>query len=295
MTRLINAIALIKPGCSLITGLFLLLFSSLQAQDLYDIEHSRIYAKHLYEDGRYAWAADEYGRLIRTTPDTQRFSLQLNAIDSLKLLFLKASRLSGQWERSYKSVKINLPNIHSQKQQVAEEYVKLMLSAGYLEDADKEISRLVHVGPKYMLHKSLLEQNWEEAQEIFLGKSRETYPEPTDTQYSILLQRALHLPHRSPALAAGMSAIVPGSGKLYAGEWKDALLSFFFVAFSTYESVHAFKIAGPGSYLGYIYGGMAAGFYGGSIYGSYKSAKRFNTRQNEMILEDAKAIIFSTY
>jgi hypothetical protein len=92
-----------------------------------------------------------------------------------------------------------------------------------------------------------------------------------------------------------MSVLVPGAGKVYAGEWKDGLIQFFFVAFSAYESAHAFDVAGRGSIMGYIYGGLAVGFYGGSIYGSYKSAKRYNTRHEELLLNDAKAIIFSTY
>jgi hypothetical protein len=82
--------------CGLITGLLLLLCSTLRAQDLYDVEHSKIYARHLYEDGRYAWAADEYSRIIQVKPN-----------DSLKILFLKAHRMSAQWERSLVSVKKN--------------------------------------------------------------------------------------------------------------------------------------------------------------------------------------------
>jgi hypothetical protein len=186
-----------------------------------------------------------------------------------------------------------MPDVSNLPSPVAVEYVKLMLSGEHFEDADKVLA-LHYQLTRYKMQEYMLQKKWQAAWNLWPMKI-EFDPEPVDSQYAVLLNRALHLPRRNSTLAATMSVVVPGAGKMYCGEWKDALISFFFVTFSAYESVHAFKVAGPGSYMGYIYGGLAVGFYGGSVYGSYKSAKRYNARQNELILEDAKAIILSTY
>jgi hypothetical protein len=280
MTRWINPIGLVA-------GFLFFFTSAIQAQDLYDVEHTRIYARHLYEDGKYAWAADEYSRLIK-----------IKSNDSFEILFLKANRLSGQPERAVSLTKRTLKDPIYWSTPVLEEYVKLMLWAGEFQAVDSIRDSMMYVYMKihqrYTFQELLLKQEWDAASGFFSIKKLAD-PEPQDTQYSMLLQRTVNLPHRNPALAATMSALVPGSGKVYCGEWKDAIISFLFVTFSAYESAHAFKTAGAGSIMGYIYGGMAIGFYGGGVYGSYKSANRFNTRQNEEILEDAKAIIFSTY
>lgn len=273
--------------------LFSSLYMSVQAQDLFDEGNSRIYARHLYEEGKYELAAEEYGRLIKMSPD-----------DSLKILFLKASRLSTQYEKGFVIASKSFLDPTLLSPQVLEEYFKLALTAGAYERAEEVGRRMekmmdsvryfIPISVRYSFHTNMLEGDWNNAKGIFPMKVVMN-PEPEDSQYSVLLSRAMNLPHRSPALAASMSVVIPGAGKIYAGEWKDGLIAFFFTTFSAYQAVSAFQVKGPSSILGWIYTGVAAGFYTGGIYGSYKSAHRFNTRQEEAVLEDAKAIIFSTY
>ena len=86
---------------------------------------------------------------------------------------------------------------------------------------------------------------------------------------------------KSPFLAGSMSAIVPGSGKFYTRDWKDGLIGFLTVGASAYQSVRGFQRRGINSGYGWVFGGLATGFYFGNIYGSVQSAKRYNKRKKQ--------------
>ncbi|MEM7659009.1 MAG: hypothetical protein AAF399_22995, partial [Bacteroidota bacterium] len=86
-----------------------------------------------------------------------------------------------------------------------------------------------------------------------------------------------------PALAVGLSTLLPGSGRLYTNQWPDGLISFLLISGLSYASYRNFNRNGRSSALGWIYGGIALGFYAGNIYGSYHSAIRYNELQKSKI------------
>lgn len=82
--------------------------------------------------------------------------------------------------------------------------------------------------------------------------------------------------YASPLKAAILSAIIPGSGKIYAGEISDGIISavftglFGFLAYDNLHSDHLFR--------GYLFSGLALFFYGSNIYGSAAQAEIFNAK-----------------
>lgn len=82
------------------------------------------------------------------------------------------------------------------------------------------------------------------------------------------------MPQRSPALAGVMSAIIPGSGQVYAGAWSDGLAALLVNA----------GLIGAGWQLAQrdqwfavgVVGLFELGFYGGNIMSAANNAKRFN-------------------
>jgi hypothetical protein len=93
---------------------------------------------------------------------------------------------------------------------------------------------------------------------------------------------------KSPALAGIMSAIIPGSGKMYTGkvgEGITSLLGLTVLGFITYEN---YKKAGPANYKTITFGSLFALFYTANIYGSIISVKvyrdEFNKRYDHKIL-----------
>jgi TM2 domain-containing membrane protein YozV len=83
-------------------------------------------------------------------------------------------------------------------------------------------------------------------------------------------------PYKSPALAGVLSAIIPGSGKMYVGEWGDGITAFLvsgllaFLAYDNFKADHTTRA--------WIFTGLGAFFYAGNIYGSIASAQIFNAR-----------------
>jgi len=82
--------------------------------------------------------------------------------------------------------------------------------------------------------------------------------------------------YKSPALAGILSAVIPGSGKMYVGEWGDGITAllvtglFAFLAYDNFQADHTARA--------WIFTGLGAFFYAGNIYGSVASAQIFNAR-----------------
>ena len=102
--------------------------------------------------------------------------------------------------------------------------------------------------------------------------SSSAWPDPTvsawQQQDRELLRRYEALPRKSPLLAAALSMIVPGLGRVYLGRWPDGLLSFLLVGTTAALAAQGFYQEGQGSVRGWILGGVAALLYAGNVYGS---------------------------
>jgi len=111
-----------------------------------------------------------------------------------------------------------------------------------------------------------------------LQQLTDRYPEYASSinanQAVALIGEYPRLPRKSLSLAAVMSAIVPGSGYIYADHVGDGLTAFvinaLFIA-GTVTAIHAgnYPVAG-------IVGGIGLPFYVGNIYGSANAAKKWN-------------------
>lgn len=110
--------------------------------------------------------------------------------------------------------------------------------------------------------------------------SRENFISPFDgdeqNSISTFYNYKVEPPYKSPALAGTLSAIIPGSGKIYVGEWGDGITSLLatgllaFLAYDNFRTDHTTRA--------WIFTGLGAFFYAGNIYGSIASAQIFNAR-----------------
>ncbi len=78
---------------------------------------------------------------------------------------------------------------------------------------------------------------------------------------------------KSPLLAAVMSAVLPGSGRIYAGRTADGLLGLFTVSIAASNAWYGFENDKPVG--GSIFLAMAIIFYSGEVYGAWRSAKYY--------------------
>ena len=134
--------------------------------------------------------------------------------------------------------------------------------------------------PKALVAKSLiaLEANDLDRMKRELERIIREYPghdESHNATRSLALAQSLdQQPKKSTVLAGSMSAILPGSGYLYAGSYGDGLMAFFvntlFIAGTvTAVNQHNYPTA-------YIVGGFGLPFYIGNIYGSANAARKWN-------------------
>lgn len=86
---------------------------------------------------------------------------------------------------------------------------------------------------------------------------------------------------KKPWIAATASAIVPGLGKVYAGNLSEGIASFLIVGSFGAVTAECISKKGCGDWRSITFGAIGALFYLGNIYGSYFSVERINTYTHE--------------
>jgi len=89
----------------------------------------------------------------------------------------------------------------------------------------------------------------------------------------VIPEPAVTTTSKSPCLAAVLSAVVPGSGRAYAGRPWDGLMGFMTVALTTTAAYGALTTDWP--IEGGIFLSFAKIFYAGEIYGAWRAAKYY--------------------
>jgi TM2 domain-containing membrane protein YozV len=116
------------------------------------------------------------------------------------------------------------------------------------------------------------------ADEFSITRENFIFPFDEEEHYSVssFFDYKVEPPYKSPAIAGVISAIIPGSGKMYVGEWGDGITAllvtslFAFLAYDNFRADHTTRA--------WIFSGLGAFFYAGNIYGSIASAQIFNAR-----------------
>jgi putative component of membrane protein insertase Oxa1/YidC/SpoIIIJ protein YidD len=83
---------------------------------------------------------------------------------------------------------------------------------------------------------------------------------------------------KSPLISAGLSMVVPGLGRAYAGRPKDAAFGFLMSALAINAGVRSIR---KESFLSPLYIGIALTFYSGEVYGAYRTAKYYQPKTKE--------------
>jgi len=270
--------------------LFLLLaigFESV-AQNLYDVEHTRQFADYLLKTQQYQFAAEEYQRVLFLNPSDEKAKLSL----------LETYRLGKSYQQGINMVETLFGNkLDTLPEKFADIYSKLLIQNKSTDRAIDFLSRNKTFDPdkrtEYQLGALLLDKRWESAYGYV------TTHQPVGTikyaQLLVLTNECHSADYKRPALAASLSAILPGSGKIYSRQWKDGLLSLLLVSVNAWQSYRGFSKYGSRSAYGWVFGTLAVGFYTGNIYGSYQAAKNFNTKRDEYYLRKTETIFYTDF
>lgn len=272
-------------SASLLIGLILASIGSL-AQNLFDEQHSREFARYLLTSRQYELAGMELERILFMDPADLQTQKDL----------VYAYRKSG----SYPLALDKLGAWYADQPagpDLAEEWVKLLLlsrsheqAGAFLNQADSltEDERLY-----YRMANYLLSGQWDAAAEMSRNDLPNGYSLPA--HFSGILAKKASFRPKSPVLALGLSAVIPGMGKVYTTDWKDGLISLLFVATNAWQAYRGFSRDGAGSVYGWIFGSMAAGFYTSNLYGSWKSARDYNERFEHSLFHETESLVYGRF
>lgn len=249
-----------------------------QEKDLYSIESSKKFANYLYGSGNYQQAAIEYERLIL---------LDSLKSDSFKHWALVCYRKAGLLTTALERIDNWHPYAISEadyKSPYAREYALCLTGLGYYNEALDFLKANAHIKPNdknllASINYSYLGQ-WQKAKERLDLVKEESFTK------EVLIKgvdQGLKLKLKKPGLAATLS-ILPGLGRVYTGNYIDAGLSLLVIGTFSWQSYTGFDQNGISSVYGWLTGGIAAGFYFGNIYGSYRAAELINKQKIEAIL-----------
>ncbi len=253
------------------------LLSTLNGQDN-QIEEDA-FANFLFSSHHYDFAAEEYQRLLYYDSDNLEYldklitCYQHTDVDYFKTTH-KQFLLNNnkQLIASYMDMLISTQNVS---------YIEEVISTKKKLFTEKEIS-------SYQFKLAVAKRDWSQALKIYPKVS--TAPE----NYKAVLSSIGNRRSKKPIKAALMSAIVPGTGRFYAQDYKDGIISILFIGSAAFQSYRRFDQRGSGSVAGWIFGGIALGFYVSNIYGSYQSAKYYNKKLDDKLYQYAMPIIMHT-
>jgi hypothetical protein len=258
----------------------------LKSQDLFDASNSLSFADYLFTAGEYRLASMEYERIVFVD------STNLRA----KLMLIRSYRMQGEYQRGIARINAFYQNYSDIPNDIATETGRLLLHDRQFNEADRLLS---------------LNNNYSETDRLFLLMSNNMLKEDYEaanlmveqnisvhagfiTDYGNILKLEREFKYKSPGLSTFMSAIIPGSGKIYSGFWKDGIISFILISASAYQSYRGFDKNGINSVYGWVFGSLAAGFYIGNLYGSGKSANQHNSEFRQKIHQQVEEI-FDAY
>jgi len=138
-----------------------------------------------------------------------------------------------------------------------------------------------------------LDENKAEVSHQALKRFLDRYPghpgEERVKEATVQLDRYQELPEKSPVLAGIMSAILPGSGYIYAEHYGDGITAFIinglFIA-GTVTAINQENYALAG-----IVGGIGVPFYLGNTYGSANAAKKWNLGVRNEVSEKIRSTL----
>jgi hypothetical protein len=238
-----------------------------QDVDLLSREHVEKYARFLFSSNPYKYAAEEYERLVFMDRENESYQISL----------LKSYRLAGEYTMGIRTFNLFHEKNSSISPDLLKEYSKINLLSGETENLN------------FMLKEWPMDNTFRDNLDLTLRLV--SYPEGTLNLEGLnknslnkgllaLYSEAFNLKHKNRFLAASMSTVVPSLGKVYAGRWKDAVISLVFIVGTGYQAYRAFKDHGISSVYGWIMGTVSFGFYLGNIHGSAKAARIYNHNQH---------------
>jgi len=276
-------------GFAFLSALVLLTTFS-DAQDIYDIDHSKKFASYLFRTKQYDLAINEYERIIYMSP----------ADTNARLMLIRSYRLGNKYTAGINRIHNLYNNSMPFTENISLEYARLLILNNNYDTAygflDKNTTIDHSTRSAYMIGILLLKKDWTEANNSLMFRSASEHSgNRLYEKLAYIIEESSGLKYKKPVIAMGLSAIIPGTGKFYSKNRADGLISFLFIAANAWNSYRGFRKYGTESAYGWIFGSITFCFYTGNIYGSYKAAKKYNKELDEEIYNKAKDTLYNNF
>lgn len=233
-------------------------------ENLFTPEKMKQFADHLFRQGDYPTAAAEYERFTFLTGD---------AIDSILFKIGLCHQLSDNHNLAIEAFQ---RAGNASRRTVPDSLLRLAVLYSYYQlEKWAEIKEITPANDEefYFYYFALAMNNAGALSEDFFN----TVVDESLRKSLWELEGAREgLTGKSPAIAAVLSAFLPGLGKMYYGRAGDGLFSLGATSFSGFVSYMAFRK--DRNISGLVTLGMTVSFYLGTIYGSYVGAELHNQR-----------------
>lgn len=273
---------MIKFNSTKILSLFLIVISiSAQSPREFLTVNNRVkFGNFLFCDGDFLRAIDEYNFVLKeTSNDSLKFKIglayqRLNRFTDAEKYFTRYSRnsrLTNEVNFEYYRT-IYLSDFFTR---LKGEYY---LSSFYNSDYDNDIKKLINLTKLY--------SNSEIDDSLSFFKP---FAQNESIELLKFYMRKKNLESKSPVLAAILSGVVPGLGKIYTENYGDGITALLLTGVLTFLSVDNFNA--EHDFRGWLFAGLAAYFYAGNIYGSATSAQLYNANLRITFDSDLKVFL----
>jgi tetratricopeptide (TPR) repeat protein len=255
------------------------------------------FAEHYFLKHEYFRAVGEYERFIYLFPEDDRVE---SAMYQIGLSYVESKRFQdaiGAFTELIEKFQVSgfgfqLSNLVTQAYfMISECHMKLNAPGAALANLNNLISMTnnqdVRDEASYRIGWIYLETaSWENADASFGKISEKNKNKYQLKRLSAELEGKDSIPRKSPMLAGGLSAVIPGAGYFYCGRYYDGLTAFFVNAALMCAAYESFSNGNEA--LGGIITLVETGFYTGTIYGSVSSAHKHNQRNTINFIEKLK-------
>ena len=286
------------------TGLFLLFLAFIvmfpchaRGDSLYDCEKQFEFAESLFEQSDFYRAIGEYKRLIFLCPDAA--TLCEKAYFKTGVSYFRAKKWQSAIE-AFDTFLVNFPDSQMAGEAMyfkgmSEKNLSLhdeaLVTFGHIMEAEtgEYKSRAIYQSALVLMDK----EKWERAGEMFSRVPNESRLYDSAGVFSAGLENIGNIPHKSPAVAGTLAAIMPGAGHIYTQRRRDALVAFLLNGVFIWSAVELFNDEK------YVTGGIVTffelGWYSGNIYSAVSSAHKFNKRTKKDFLQGLRDRVNLSY
>lgn len=248
-----------------------------QINPLKSDENRKLFADYLYCQQDYLRAAEEYEALSK-----------MNLSDTILYKIGKSYSIIGNTDKAlnyFSSIQSNsslLKNVLLEKAKIfylTEDFISL---DKLVNDIDGSSIELKKIQIAFYLKTNLLDSVHND---LFKNDDNDI------STLKNFFERRKNPAYKSETVAGILSALIPGSGKIYAENYGDGITAFILTGLFSYLAYDNFKHSHQ--FRAYLFSGLAAGFYFGNIYGSVASAQIFNAKVDFNFLNDLSEFLSS--